>query len=163
MPTSFSYPSARPVAFRIDAEAVRAAAAAMLATVTPEPQRVAIKAAQLHLTGQAQLALFGGKLLITSPRSRNRYTCTRTSCTCEAAQYRRFCWHRGAAQIVRRIWDADQPVARCPHCLGPMVASRTYGGERSVCCLACQHELLGTVQALGLAAWSQPVQQKEAA
>jgi len=147
------YPSMRPVPFRLDSEAVRAAAAALSERVT-EPQRVALDTARIHLTGQAQLALDGGRLVLTSPRSSNRYTCTRTSCDCEAGRFNRLCWHRAAAAIVRHIWDRARPLVRCPHCLGPMVASRTIGGERSVSCLACQHELpFGAVEALHLTAW----------
>jgi hypothetical protein len=154
-PLPIIYPSARPVSFRLDSEAVRAAAAALSERVT-EPEKVAIETARIHLMGQAQLALDAGRLVLTSPRSSNRYTCTRTTCDCAAGKHGKLCWHRAAASIVRWIWDRARPLVRCPHCLGPMVAARTIGGERSVACLVCSHELpFGAVEALHLTAYSE--------
>lgn len=164
-PQPISYPSPRPIRFTLDPDAVRAAAAAVLAGVAAsEPQRVAIETARVHLTGHAQVALDGGKLKLTSPKSQQSYHCTRTSCTCEASAHNRYCWHRAAAMIVRHIWDSARPLVRCPHCFGPMIASHTYGGERSVSCLVCRHELpFGAVEALALATWYEPDARQAAA
>lgn len=161
---TFSYPSPRPVPFTLDTAAIQDAAAAALAHVPMrEPERVAFETARIHLTGRAQLALDGGKLRLTSPRSHDTYLCTRVSCTCQAGKHGRYCWHRAAAALIRSIWDRARPLVRCPHCYGPMVAAHTHAGERSVQCLVCAHELLfGAVEVLGLAAWYEPAAQKAA-
>lgn len=156
------YPSAKPVAFWLDAEAVRAAAA-VLSKAADKPELAAFDAARLHLTSSACLALDAGRLLITSAHRPERYTCTRTSCTCKAGQFNRQCWHKAAATVVRWIWDRSKPLVRCPHCYGPMVATRTIGGERSVSCLVCSHELLfGAIEQLQLATWYEPAAQRAA-
>jgi hypothetical protein len=163
-PQPISYPSQRPIPFALDPDAVRAAAAALNERAPTEPLRTALDTARVHLTSHAQLALDGGRLLLTSPRSERRYTCTRTRCDCDAFRFNRLCWHRAAAMIVRHIWDSAQPHVRCPHCFGPMIASRTHGGERSVSCLVCRHELpFVAVEALSLAAWHEPAAQQLAA
>jgi hypothetical protein len=143
-----SFPTRRAIPFRLSTEAVAAAAAALREHIpeSDKAQLVALDAAVVHLRGHAQLHLAAGKLLITSPRSSNQYTCTREHCTCMAAKnHLPWCWHRKAACIVRFIWDAADPRRRCPYCLGPMIGSHTYGGEQSYSCLVCQHEVMRTV------------------
>ena len=152
-PTPISYPSTKPLPFRINAAAVIAAAAALRSRELFAFQNQ-LSDAEKHLCGHARLALDGGKLLLTSPRSQQRYTCTRTECSCEGAQHRRYCWHRAAATIIRSVWDKQLPLVRCPYCLGPMLDTHTIGGERSVACLVCSHELpYGAVAALTLMPW----------
>ena len=133
------FPATRPIRIRLTEPAVAAAAVRSHLPATDVSRRKALDTAESWLT-QCELWLDGGRLLLTSPRSHNRYTCTRTSCTCIAGAHSLTCWHRAAAAIVRAAWDAARPRYRCPHCAGPMVDATTYGGEPSVACLACGHE-----------------------
>jgi hypothetical protein len=143
-----SFPTRRAIPFRLHQEAIAAAAAALRERIpeSDKAQIVALDAAIVHLRGQAKLHLFRGRLRITSDRSHNQYTCTKAHCTCMAAKnHLPWCWHRKAACIVRFIWDAAAPCKRCPYCLGPMIASHTYGGESSYSCLVCGHEVMCAV------------------
>lgn len=154
-PRLITFPATEPVPITLDALSLTAAAEQARAAVRDDAERRRIDTALAHLRGSAQLALNGGRLLLTSPHSTNRYLCTRTSCTCEAARFGRACWHRAAAMLVRAVWDAARPSWRCPYCIGPMVASRTYGGERSYTCLVCGHERHAATMD-GLIPWTAP-------
>ncbi len=63
-------------------------------------------------------------------------------CDCKAAQYGRQCWHHALGALVEQYWQIFRPSHRCPHCTGPMHHTLTIGGEASVTCLVCDHELI---------------------
>lgn len=150
---------------RLDADDLAAALDHLRGAAAPAWQERLDTAAERLPLARPRIDRRDGALLLDSPASSHTYRLWllagdvptvvpaddhRKVCLARANQ--RPCWHAAAAKLILRMWRACQPCWRCYICrTGPMIITKTYGGEDCAECLVCGYTRMAYLQ--DLPAW----------